>query len=464
LLRISRGRIEPQQATAEELANDIIVTALGPLGHIYLPVELSDREKGDYARRLVHQEHVPLVLHRDGDGTVRAHNLRGQWRIPDDAPLVLGPDHPYLEEATADLMRLCEHPDAGDLVASGWSCEQEPVSFVHENGAHGSFGYEETRGFALIPHALHVRHRRASNGEAFMRGRDLYRAAWRFVHPDRPLIHPHHRGHELRPHIHHHPASAESLRVMTYNIHSCIGIDGKVRPERIVSVIKSCRADVIALQEVDARRRRSRHHEQAQFIAEALAMSHHYYAVADWGGEQYGLAVISRYPLEHVQSGHLTAADARRWTEARGAMWVKIDAPGGPVHVINTHFGLRREERLRQTAVLLGDEWLGRIPPDEPVVLCGDMNAGPKSPVCQSLGGKLLDAQTCVPNFRPRATFISTIPVRRLDHIFVSRHFHIQNVMQPRSPTAAVASDHLPVCAELARAAKESAVMGHGAS
>ena len=57
---------------------------------------------------------------------------------------------------------------------------------------------------------------------------------------------------------------------MTYNIHSCIGIDGKVRPERIVSVIRSCRADVIALQEVDANRRRSRHHDQARVIAEAL--------------------------------------------------------------------------------------------------------------------------------------------------------------------------------------------------
>jgi endonuclease/exonuclease/phosphatase family metal-dependent hydrolase len=130
-------------------------------------------------------------------------------------------------------------------------------------------------------------------------------------------------------------------------------------------------------------------------------------------------------------------------------MWVRIDAPGGPVHVINTHFGLRREERLRQSAALLGDEWLARIPPEERVVVCGDLNAGPKSPVCRSFASRLADVQANLPKGKPRATFISTMPVRRLDHIFVSRHFHVRAVALPRTPTAQLASDHLPVCAEL---------------
>jgi endonuclease/exonuclease/phosphatase family metal-dependent hydrolase len=453
LLRFKRSQTKPTQPSAEELANDVIVTALGPLGHIYLPVPLSDADKNEYARDLVHNEKAPLVIFRDEQGAIRARNLRGVWEIPKDAALVFGPDHPFLEEATADLIRLCEHRDSGDLIISGWSCEQTAVTFVHENGAHGSIGDEEVRGFALVPHGLHIKHRRASNGEAFVRGVDLYRAAWRYVHPGKKLRHPHPHAHAAGDvhiaHNSHAHATGKPLRVMTYNIHSCIGIDGKVRPERIISVIKSCRADVIALQEVDANRRRSRHHEQARMIAEALAMSHHYYAISDWSGEQYGLAVISRYPLEHVQSAHLTAADHRRRSEARGAMWVKIHSAGGWVHVINTHFGLRREERLRQSRILLGDDWLGRIPADEPVVLCGDMNAGPKSPVCRSLAGRLHDAQACVPNFRPQATFLSTMPIRRLDHIFVSEHFTIRDIILPRSPTAQVASDHLPVCAEL---------------
>jgi endonuclease/exonuclease/phosphatase family metal-dependent hydrolase len=455
LLRLSRHQTKPPQPSADELANDIIVTALGPLGHIYLPVRLSDDDKLGYARALVHQEKTPLVVFFDELHTLRAVNARGDFQLPEDAPLVFGPDHPFLEEATVDLRRLCEHPNAGDFVISGWSVEQTPTTFVHENGAHGSIGDEELRGFALIPHGLHIRRRQSASGEAFVRGVDLYRAGWHFVHPERPLRHPHHPRPHQWPHgaDAHAPSGVSPLRVMTYNVHSCIGTDGKVRPERIISVIKSLRADVVALQEVDANRLRSRHHEQARIIAEALAMSHHYFAVGDWGGEQYGLAVISRYPLEHVRSAHLTPLDHERRAEARGAMWVKVNAPSGPVHVINTHFGLRREERQRQIGVLMGGDWLGGIPANEPVVLCGDLNAGPKSPVCRSLAGKLVDAQLCAPNARPRATFISTMPVRRLDHIFVSRHFEVRGVLLPRTPTAELASDHLPVCAELVRQA-----------
>jgi endonuclease/exonuclease/phosphatase family metal-dependent hydrolase len=454
LLRSRRGRVPPAQPTPEQLSEAVIVTALGPLGHVYLPIKLDDDELAEYARALVKQEHVPLVLYRDGAGVVRAQNRRGAWRLPEDAMAVFGPRHPFLEEAVADMLKLAEHPDAGDLILSGWNSEEPPVTFVQENGAHGSIGVDEVRGFALVPHALHVRRRRGQNGEEYFRGEDLHRAAWRLVHPQRPmaseeiLVHsePHQvEGSCLRPSR----EQARMLRVMTYNIHSCIGLDGKVRPKRIAQVIRSSRADVIALQEVDANRPRSRRHDQARVIAEALAMSHHYYAISDWQGEQYGLAIISRFPLEHVQSGHLTAADRARRAEARGALWVEVATPAGRVQVINTHFGLRREERLRQTEILLGVDWIGGLAPYDPVVLCGDMNAGPRSPVCRALASKLIDAQVRSKHYRPRATFLSTIPVRRLDHIFVSPHFEVQGVMLPRSPTAVMASDHLPVCVDL---------------
>ena len=458
LLRIKRGRRDVPQASSEELDNDVIVTALGPLGHIYLPIELSVEEKRQYARRLVDQERLPLVLFHGGHGRLEAHNARGAWQLPNDAGEAFGADHPFLAEAVGDLMRLAKHPNAGDLLVSGWS-EGTPSTFVHENGAHGSIGREETRGFALVPHAIRLHHRQATNGEAYVRGVDLYRGAWHFVHPDRPLAKRH--EHEATRDEHsaersikaspnqHDGTGGHPLRVMTYNIHSCIGIDGKIRPERIISVIRSCRADVIALQEVDANRHRSRRHEQARMIAEALAMSHHYYAVSDWNGEQYGLAIISRYPLEHVQSGHLTPADHANRSEARGALWVKLDTPAGVVNVINTHFGLRREERQRQAAILLGDDWLGQIPATEPIIVCGDLNTGPKSPVCATLGKRLVDVACHAPNYKPRATFISTMPLRRLDYIFASEHFEVAAIRQPRTPTAKLASDHLPVCAEL---------------
>jgi endonuclease/exonuclease/phosphatase family metal-dependent hydrolase len=457
LLRMKRGRRSPPQASAEELANDIIVTALGPLGHVYLPIELSDEEKSSYARILVDIEKVPLVFFESRNGILFAYNKQGEWRLPEDTTQIFGSDHPFLAETTADMLRLAKHPDAGDLVISGWTDKELPTTFVHENGAHGSIGREETRGFALVPYALHLHHRRATNDERYIRGVDLYRGAWNFVHPDRPL-----NKHLEQEHSHEHPFAfgavhsasslplvTQSLKVMTYNVHSCIGIDGKIRPERIISVIRSCEADVIALQEVDAYQGRSRGHEQARMIASALSMSHHYYAISDWNGEQYGLAIISRLPLEHIQSGLLTPTNDALGSEARGALWVRLSTDLGFVNVLNTHFGLRREERVRQANKLLSGDWLGQIPEQEPIILCGDFNSGPKSSILKSFSPKLSDVHAQMPHVRPRATFLSVLPLRRLDYIFTSQHFDVVNVKQPRTPTAKVASDHLPVFAQL---------------
>ena len=46
------------------------------------------------------------------------------------------------------------------------------------------------------------------------------------------------------------PRSLVDLRIVTYNIHRCRGLDRRVRPERIAEVLAAVDADVIALQEV----------------------------------------------------------------------------------------------------------------------------------------------------------------------------------------------------------------------
>jgi endonuclease/exonuclease/phosphatase family metal-dependent hydrolase len=301
-----------------------------------------------------------------------------------------------------------------------------------------------------VPDAVDVEWRRSTAGETYLRGEDLYDAARRYlgreprphgVARSRPT-----RRVECEPRVDQ-PASA--LRVMTYNIHSCIGLDGRVQPERVLRVIRAASADVVALQEVDANRQRSRRADQAQFLAVELGMSHHYFAVLEDRGERYGLAVISRFPLRVVQMAHLTPADARRRSEARGAMWVELDTSAGKVQLINTHFGLTGEERRRQAAALAGEAWLGKMSPIDPVILCGDLNSGPRSPACRVLGGRLRDAH-CVAALRRRgATFPSLLSMRRIDHIFVSEQFRVAEVFSPRTPTAVLASDHLPVCADL---------------
>ena len=46
------------------------------------------------------------------------------------------------------------------------------------------------------------------------------------------------------------PGPRPTLRIATYNVHRCRGLDGRTRPERIAAVLRAIDADVVALQEV----------------------------------------------------------------------------------------------------------------------------------------------------------------------------------------------------------------------
>jgi len=98
----------------------LTVTAQGPLGHVYTPRALSDVEADRFARAIVERAGVPLVLRRgERDDVAVAHTVAGRFVLPDDAGPVLGADHPYRDQVVVDLVALCQHPDAGDLVISG---------------------------------------------------------------------------------------------------------------------------------------------------------------------------------------------------------------------------------------------------------------------------------------------------------------------------------------------------------
>jgi endonuclease/exonuclease/phosphatase family metal-dependent hydrolase len=435
--------VSRENAPVPDPAAQIVITAMGPVGHLYLP-EIPPREEMDsYAKDLVEIAGIPLVLISNEDGGVRAFNRRGVWNLPDDCVEILGAAHPYLDEAAVDLVALCHHPDAGDFVISGWDYQEAPLSFPMENGAHGGPGAEETRGFLLVPDRIrrwHVAH--LANTRNRVRGEDLRKIAMHFLGRDgtREERVPHHRARD----------QDLTIRVMTYNIHSCRGLDGKVRPERVARVINHFDPDVVAVQEVDSHRFRSGGHDQSQLIAEHLRMSHVFHAMFEEERERYGIAIFSKFPFTIVKAAHLTGAGRRIFREARGAIWVQLEFDGRqPFHFINTHFGLGGEEKRRQADQLLGRDWLGDIPEGEPVILCGDFNSGPRSAVFRRLHQRFGDVQLEADNHKPRSTFTSLKPFMRIDHIFVSRHFTVERVELPDTPTAVMASDHLPLCAEL---------------
>jgi hypothetical protein len=162
--------------SGKDLAGGAHITAMGPLGHIYLAQRPDADQKGRIAENLVRDGQVPLVLYAAGD-RVLALNPRGRFELGSEAEAVLGAAHPFARQAAQDLAATCRHPLAGDLVISGWVPEGPAVTFAVENGAHGGPGREETRAFVLLPKDM-------DGGRAVLRPSDLREEIASFLKTD----------------------------------------------------------------------------------------------------------------------------------------------------------------------------------------------------------------------------------------------------------------------------------------
>ncbi|MFH2124321.1 MAG: endonuclease/exonuclease/phosphatase family protein [Pseudomonadota bacterium] len=423
-----------QEEEEEVGSQSVVVTAMGPLAFVYTPYELDTSRRDSMAAELVISGHVPLVLVCNVPGRVRAWTSDGSYLLPDEQEKVFGPDHPFLPELCADMITLCQHQDAGDFVLCGWCAGAPSITFALENGSHCGAGPEETGAFALLPGDVVLPKR----GNAYLRPHDLRYAACRVLdHPERRMA-----PRPLRP------AGQETLRIMSYNIHSCLGMDGVVAPERIARVIAQHHPDIVALQEVDVGKGRTGGVDQARIIAECLQMDHQFYPTVRLEDELYGDAILTHLPMRLVKAGPLPGLPGRPHLEPRGALWVVITVGDREIQCINTHLGLFPNERLLQAEALLSSEWLAHPECRAPVLLCGDFNATPGSPVSRLIQTRLVDVQSQLKldlDKRPMNTFCSRYPVARIDHVFLSSGIEVVECEVPSNELAQVASDHLPL-------------------
>jgi endonuclease/exonuclease/phosphatase family metal-dependent hydrolase len=248
------------------------------------------------------------------------------------------------------------------------------------------------------------------------------------------------------------------LRVMTYNVHSCLGMDGKLSPARIARVIAQCDPDIVAMQELDVVRARSGGIDQARTIAEILEMDFHFHPALALEEERYGDAVLSRLPIRLRRAGPLPGLDGQPRLEPRGAQWLTVELPDSEVQFINTHLGLVAGERAKQIEALLGPDWLGHPDCRGPAIFCGDLNALPWSTVCKRLSRRLRDVQCALDGHRPKQTFCGRLPLGRIDHVYVSSHWDVVDIQVPRSDIIRRASDHLPLIVDLRLAAQPATV------
>jgi endonuclease/exonuclease/phosphatase family metal-dependent hydrolase len=438
-----------KEDSMERISNsDIQVAAMGPLGLVYIDHQTTFEQHKKIAHSLVEYSHVPMAMVADfdqeGDRIVHVERADGHCLLPADKERVFGSDHPFLDDLCVDMINTVHHEFAGKITLCGWHVGQAPMSFRIENGAHGGPGEQETHAFALIPEDTVLPERDRN----YLRFIDLHHAARAVLDNEvavrEPLLE-NFAVDYLKP--------KGCLRVMTYNIHSCIGMDGKVAPRRLARIISRYSPDIIALQEVDADRASSQYIDQAIVLAAELNMNMHYHPVRFIDEEQFGNAILSRHPMRLIDASPLATnvspfrSRMPAVGQPRGALLVEVDVEGQKFTMINTHLGVTPEERKTQVSDLLGEPRFSEN--RKPIIVCGDFNAVPNQYAYLEVKKKMNDVQLEVNKGIPKKTFPSRYPTLRIDHMFVDKDVDVVNVFVPSNHMTKVASDHLPLIADL---------------
>jgi endonuclease/exonuclease/phosphatase family metal-dependent hydrolase len=228
------------------------------------------------------------------------------------------------------------------------------------------------------------------------------------------------------------------LRVASWNLHSCIGTDGRLDVRRVGDVLSRLDADFIGFQEVDRRVERTDGRDQLEYLADRLNM--HPIAgpnLRDPRGD-FGNGLLAR-SAAHAHELLDLSVPAR---EPRGAIDACFRFEGADLRVLVTHLGLTRSERARQISILRNH--LAGAPKSDAVVLLGDLNEWRPAPLTRS---NLTPVPFAVSS-RLR-TFPSRRPVFGLDRVLASPRPDRFEARTQRSRLARIASDHLPVVADI---------------
>ena len=235
------------------------------------------------------------------------------------------------------------------------------------------------------------------------------------------------------------------MRLVTYNVHRCVGVDKRLDVDRIAGVIAELEPDIVCLQELDVKRARTGGVDQAGAIAERLAMAVRFHPAMTVETEEYGDAILTPHPERLVRVGALPTVRGVPGLEPRGALWVQVEIDGVTLNVLTTHLGLVPREQRLQAAALVGKDWLGHPDCTGPTILAGDFNATSITRPSQTLTRALVDCQRALGLKQTIKTFPSCFPAIRIDHVFISSEIRVTGVRAPFSPLSRMASDHLPL-------------------
>ena len=234
------------------------------------------------------------------------------------------------------------------------------------------------------------------------------------------------------------------FRIATYNIHKGRGMDGSVRIERILRVLREVEADIVTLQEVVNHQERTPEEHQACYLAEQLG---YFYSVGETRKHReaaYGNVTLSRWKFE--AASHINLSVAGR--EPRGALRTDIRVGTEILHVFNVHLGTAVRERRAQ-AQLIDQHLLKALDVPGHRIVMGDFNDWNHGLVSKTLSSEfhLTDLAQHLPRTR---AYPALLPLVHLDHIYLDHELKIDKARFHRNRLSLVASDHLPLVADVA--------------
>ena len=236
---------------------------------------------------------------------------------------------------------------------------------------------------------------------------------------------------------------SRAVRVLVYNIHAGRDAAGVDNLARVAELVRELDADIVLLQEVDRRTERSGRVDQPAELARLTGYGAAFGRTLDYQGGEYGIAVLSRWPIVRDTLVHLPVeppqARAGGSYEPRGAQRVTVAAPGGAIAVVNTHLDASRDDGWRRqeirTVLAIADSLRAS---GLPTLVGGDFNSTPESAVhAAAIGAGLRDAwRQC--GRGDSLTYPASTPVKRIDYLYLGGAATCDEATVPPSQ----ASDH----------------------
>jgi endonuclease/exonuclease/phosphatase family metal-dependent hydrolase len=228
-----------------------------------------------------------------------------------------------------------------------------------------------------------------------------------------------------------------SLKVATYNIRKCIGTDRRRDPGRVLAVLREIDADVVTLQEADRR-----FGQRASAIPHHMFLENSDYVPVDFGGRAHGIgwhgnAILVRRGIEVRHAQPLIIPTL----EPRGAVVAELRVDGTALRILGVHLDLSGLWRRRQIRAIL--KHLDGAAHHLPTVIMGDFNQWSDRGALSEFAFHHHRLVKTPPSFHSRK------PVARLDRIIVSHNITVNAADVHNSALAKLASDHLPLWADL---------------